>query len=588
MRRLWDRMQYNGLFVKMFIVMVVSLITVTLLTSWITIRMSERLFMDTFSITNSKVINQIKTNFESFNYGIITVSNNVLQSGSVRGFLTKEDKDTITTTRTYYSATQKMKQISSNLDPYEVGITILGVNGNMYTTDNAKWPMSVKQLRAHPITVNMNADPKRLMYQFSSGTTGSPHPVIVASKALYDRVNGTLYGNLYIAIREAAFKQFYSNFTSEGNDVVIMNQSGVIVSSNLEQLIGDQNTELLHDATEIVQQRLSYKDTKAMGKDYVLLSEYLPTYDFYIVNLIDKNTALSHLVNTRAITLICAAIVLSALLVVFIITRRITRSLSLLVRQMSKVTKKNFHNYITVNGSYEVKELGQAYNYMLDELNDYVKQLIETQKEQHNAELAALQMQINPHFLYNTLASIKMLVQQGDKEKVSDTINALISLLQNTLGNVSQTITVEQELDNLRNYVLINHMRYGEGVKVNYFIAPDCLNYRIPKLIIQPFIENAFFHAFHERNEGYIYVLVSVDAGVLVCEVVDNGAGISGLAGTGMLPNPTKTRQLFSGIGVRNVHDRIVLLYGEQYGVTITSQPGEGTRVRIKLPILND
>lgn len=340
MRRVWDRMQYNGLFVKMFVVMVVSLITVTLLTSWITIRMSERLFMNTFSITNSKIINQIKTNFESFNYGIITVSNNVLQSGSVRGFLTKEDKDTITTTRTYYSATQKMKQISSNLDPYEVGITILGVNGNMYTTDSTKWPMSVKQLRAHPITIQMNADPKRLIYQFSSGTTSAHQPVIVATKALYDRVNSTLYGNLYIAIRESAFKQFYTNFTSEGNDVVIMNKSGVIVSSNLERLIGNHNSDMLADASEIVKQGLSYKDTRVMGKDYIILSEYLPTYDFYVINLIDKKTALNHLVNTRAITLICAGIVLVALLIIFIITRRITRSLSLLVRQMSKVTKK--------------------------------------------------------------------------------------------------------------------------------------------------------------------------------------------------------------------------------------------------------
>jgi sensor histidine kinase YesM len=314
------------------------------------------------------------------------------------------------------------------------------------------------------------------------------------------------------------------------------------------------------------------------------LSEYLSTYDFYLVNLIDKQTALNQLVNPRAVALICAAIVLVALLIVFVISRRLTRSLSLLVRQMSNVTKKNFHNYISVKGSFEVKELGHAYNYMLDELNDYVKRLIETQREQHNAELAALQMQINPHFLYNTLASIKILVQQGSKEKASDTINALISLLQNTIGNVSETVTVSDEIENLKHYVFINHMRYGERIKVSYFVAPDCMDVPIPKLILQPFMENAFFHAFNEKADGYIYVLISAEAGTLQCEIVDNGSGIDGLQGGGMLPNPKGTRQLFSGIGIRNVHDRIVLLYGQSYGVSIDSKPGEGTKVKVRLP----
>ncbi|PWV98387.1 two-component system sensor histidine kinase YesM [Paenibacillus cellulosilyticus] len=588
MRAILERLKYNGLFVKMFVIMVVSIISVTLLTSWVTIRMSERLFMNTFSITNSKVITQIKTNFESFNYAVITAANNVLQSGSIKGFLSQGDGDsgTIETNRIYFTAIQLMKQYQANLDAYDVGMTIIGANGRSYTSDNTVWPIPKNQLRTHPITINTNAEPKRVMYQFSGGTPDSLNPVIVATKALYERTSGTLYGDLYIAIRETAFKRFYTNFTSDGNDVVILNRSGVIVSSNRDDLIGKLNVGLLSFAKQIEEEGLPYKNASVMGGEYVLLAEYLPTYDFYVVNLVDKETALEQLVNTRAVALICAAIVLVALLIVFVISKRLTRSLSLLVRQMSNVTKKNFHNYINVKGSFEVKELGYAYNYMLDELNDYVKRLVETQREQHNAELAALQMQINPHFLYNTLASIKILVQQGSKEKASDTINALISLLQNTIGNVSETVTVSDEIENLKHYVFINHMRYGERIKVSYFVAPDCLDVRVPKLILQPFMENAFFHAFNDKPDGYIYVLVSAEAGSLLCEIVDNGSGIEGLSDNGKLPNPKGGRQLFSGIGIRNVHDRIVLLYGNAYGVVIDSKPGEGTKVRIRMPLL--
>ena len=154
------------------------------------------------------------------------------------------------------------------------------------------------------------------------------------------------------------------------------------------------------------------------------------------------------------------------------------------------------------------------------------RELIVTQKKQRNAELAALQQQINPHFLYNTLASIKIMVKQGNKEKAAEMINKLISLLQNTIGSISETNTVEQELTNMKNYAFINQARYGEQIRVNYYIAPDCLTYELPKLIIQPFIENAFFHAFNKKTSGFIHIMIGQEGDTLICEIVDNGDGM--------------------------------------------------------------
>ena len=196
----------------------------------------------------------------------------------------------------------------------------------------------------------------------------------------------------------------------------------------------------------------------------------------------------------------------------------------------------------------------------------------------------ALQHQINPHFLYNTLASIKFMIQQGKKEKATDMIHALISLLQNALSNVDQTITVEQEIKDLKNYVLINQARYGEGIKVNFFISPDCLDYQLPKLILQPFIENAFFHAFNIQKEGFVQILVSEKGGNLLCEIVDNGDGME-IKGDHTKEDIKEKRHLFSGIGIRNVHERIQMLYGEEFGVEITSEIGNGTKVKVELPL---
>jgi two-component system sensor histidine kinase YesM len=588
MRAFLDKFKFHGLFIKMFMVTFISIIAVSLLTSIFMIQMSERLFMNTFSITNSKIINQIQANFESFNYSVVTASNNVMQNGAIKGFLTKPEMDTVSSLASYYQASQQMKRIQSNVAAYPVTMTISGVNKKFHSTDSYYWPSSLEKLRNSILTVNTLIQPKKLIYQLDTeNVPGSSNddPVIVASRALMERTSGNQYGVLYFAIKESDFKGFYSSFTSKGNDVVILDRKGVVVSSNRHDLIGQEEQALLSYAKEIEEQKLSFKDVNVLGTGSLVLSEYLPVYDFYLVNLINKQEVLKGIVDFKMIALISIAIVFVALIIVFLISRRLTKSLTMLARQMSGITTNHFDNYIEVSGSYEIKELGRAYNYMLDELNDYIKKLIQTQKDQRNAELSALQMQINPHFLYNTLASIKILVQQGNKEKAAATINSLISLLQNTVSNISETISVAQELVNLKNYVFINHVRYGEQIVVNYFVADDCYGYHIPKLIIQPFIENAFFHAFQERSDGHIYVLISREEQALVCEVVDNGVGMEGYNHENPAHSSISTSHFFSGIGIRNVHDRIALLYGEEFGVSIVSDIGQGTRVKIRLPL---
>ncbi|WP_138752071.1 sensor histidine kinase [Paenibacillus sinopodophylli] len=588
MKGFLSKFKYHGLFIKMFMVTLVSIVSVALLTSLVTIQMSERLFMNTFSITNSKIISQIKANFESFNYSVVTATNNVLQNGVIKGFLTSPEMNTIGSLKSYYQANQQMERIQSNVAAYPVTMTITGINNKSYSTDSSYWPNSLYKLQNSELTMNTLVYPKRLLYQLDiENISGSfdVDPVIVASRALMERISGNQYGILYFAIRESDFKRFYASFTSGGNDVAILDRSGTVVSSNRQELIGQENHDLLRYAQEMEQQDLKYMDVNVLGKSSLVLSEYLPVYDFYLVNMIDKKEVLSEMVDFKTVALICVGIVLVALIIVFLISRRLTKSLTLLARQLPTIAENNFDNYITVTGSYEIKELGKAYNYMLDELNDYIKKLIQTQKDQRNAELSALQMQINPHFLYNTLASVKILVQQGNKEKAASTINSLISLLQNTVSNISETITVAQELVNLKNYVFINHVRYGDQIAVNYFIADDCYGYHVPKLIIQPFIENAFFHAFQERKDGHIYVLISREEQTLVCEVVDNGIGMEGYDHNNPAHTSIGTSHFFSGIGIRNVHDRINLLYGEDYGVEIVSHIGEGTRVKIRIPL---
>ncbi len=586
-----DHLKHNSLFVIMFNFTIISIFFVSFIIIWTTIRMSEDFFIDKFSITNTKVINRVKEDFESFHSSIVTATNDLLKSGNLKTILTSEqtNKEQMTA---YYNLNLLMERVKSTVDGYDVSINVIGKNGISYSTDRTYWPISDAELKNSSISRNTLDEPKKLMYQYDkrirSNTNRIGGAYIVASKAFMERLSGKIYGTMYIAIQENEFAKFYSNFTSKGNDIVLIDGNGFIVSSNRKELIGKKDKQLLSHAETLKNNANHYVTEEFLGKEHIFFSEYLPSFDMYILNMIDKHTAIQGLVDKRELAQTLLIIFFVVLIVVFIGSKKLTNSLSRLVKEIANVSKSDFHQSISVQGTYETRKISIAFNSMLEELQDYVEKLISIQKQKRNAELAALQQQINPHFLYNTLTSIKFMVQQGSKEEAEETTTALISLLQNTVGQVNETITVKQEVENLKNYVFINQKRYGTRIHVNYFIASDCHNCLIPKLILQPFIENAFFHGFNRKQSGYIHVLIWRDQATLICEVVDNGDGMSLIKGDCDLPNTNRRQERFTGIGIRNVHERIQLIYGEEYGVSIESELDEGTKITISIPFENN
>ncbi|WP_235178921.1 cache domain-containing sensor histidine kinase [Bacillus cihuensis] len=546
--------------------------------------MSEKFFIDRFSFNNSKMIDQIKESVGTFQYSIVIASNNLLNNSTIKSFLTGKHSN-VQLGSYYYQVKKQMNNIKTSVEAYDVGILVYGINGISFATERSSWAVSDEELQNHSITKKTLKQPNKLLFHLEQpGNQTKGENVIIATKAFMEPTSKYIYGTMYFTIREKEFRKFYSSYTSLGNDVLVMDPSGTVLSSNRDEYIGNKEEELKDYAIQLGEQQKDYMDADFKGKDHLIMIEYLPTFDLYLVNLIDKKAAFGNIIDKKSIVLICILFIFLAIIIVFFASRKVTNSLSNLVKQIENTPKNDFDHYISVKGTYETRQIGQAFNSMLDELHEYVDELVLIQNQKRNAELAALQQQINPHFLYNTLTSIKFMVQQGGKEEATDTINAFISLLQNTIGNISETITVRQEINNLKSYVLINQKRYGERIRVNYFIDPNCFNSQIPKLILQPFIENAFFHGFNKKSGGTINVLIWEEEATLVCEVLDNGDGME-VSVNNKLPDTKRKQEMFSGIGVRNVHERIQLIYGEAYGVSISSEIGKGTKVRISLPV---
>lgn len=589
MNRLIKKFKSLSLFLKLALIMLISSVGVSVITAFSVIDISKKLFINNFSITNNRILNQIQDNSADLNDKIITVMNTVNNSWAFRNYLTDSTNNIIDQSSVIYNMKQHLKPLDAVVDPANIDFLILGVNNKTYIRSSALLIVPEKDIRNDGITSSALEKPNKLLYQYrNSGFTSSTgrSNVIIATKVLHDRNTNEQFGVLYIIINESVFSKLYTNFPTRGNEILMLSSDGTVVSSNNKNLIGKKDKKLLGAAKKISQEKIKYLNIKDNNKDYTVLSNYMPIYDFYLVNRVDTNAALEGMYNMNEIIIICALIVGAAVVILFFITRKTTKPLRILVKEMSKITAGNFKNHIDLQGGYEVERLGRSFNVMLDDLNDYVDKLLIAQKKQRLAELSTLQMQINPHFIYNTLASIKWMALKGDKEKTCETIDSFISLLQNTISNTSETITVEQEVENLKNYVLINETRYGENVKTKFYVMPQCTDYKLPKLILQPFIENAFFHAFNGDEEGHIYVFISEKDNRLFCEIIDNGAGMDDEQISKLHSSiPSKSKH-FTGIGIRNVDDRIKMLYGNEYGVTIKSKIGSGTTVNVYLPLI--
>ena len=249
---------------------------------------------------------------------------------------------------------------------------------------------------------------------------------------------------------------------------------------------------------------------------------------------------------------------------------------------MRKVVEGDLNVTISVKGFREIRAVSSAFNHMLRRIRELMEQNERAQEAKRLYELNALQAQINPHFLYNTLDSIIWMEERGRSREAITMVSALAKLFRISISKGRSVITVAEELEHVRNYVIIQKMRFKEKFDCVIEGEDEALLEPTIKLILQPLVENAINHAIDEINGSTLHI--SVHASVTETElrfvVEDDGVGIPAEQLAGILVRPAGK----SGIGLKNVHERIFLTYGEPYGLTIESVEAEGTRVTVRQP----
>lgn len=284
-------------------------------------------------------------------------------------------------------------------------------------------------------------------------------------------------------------------------------------------------------------------------------------------------------------------LILTIAFLVFVLTylsAKIARPIQLLEKSMERMEQGDFAVNVTIRGSREAEQLARRFNLMVAKVRQLMDQIIREQEEKRKSELEVLQAQINPHFLYNTLNSVVRMVGSGRNEEVITTITALSKLFRISLSRGKSVITVAEELEHVKNYLIIQKMRYKN--KFDYAIQAEeaTLGCKTLKLILQPIVENAIYHGIERMADpGFIRVSVRAVEGDILFEVADNGLGMPAEVLAKIHSGEVKDKD-GSGVGVKNVHERIRLFFGEEYGLNIESEVEAGTTVRIRIPMLRD
>ena len=409
-------------------------------------------------------------------------------------------------------------------------------------------------------------------------------------RMIYNRDNYKEIGLLVVEINMEFF-----DFVLQGLESEVMQNTTILSSDN--EIIIYKNKAALDKFKKVIQDIPNEKNSFVDKKNNIFVAHtYLSEPRWRIVTYIPLNQLYSDVETLRdRIILLCMGSILILSVVSVFMSFDMIKPINQLVKAMKGMNIDNISDsYIEIERKDELGFLHKTFNNMAKEIDHLVTWIYREQITRKEAELKALQSQINPHFLFNTLESINWMAQLNNVPEISSTVSDLSTLLEASIGRDDRLITIEEEFMYIDKYIALLKRRFEDRITLNKEVDPQVLYIKIPRLLIQPLIENAVYHGVeNSRGKGIITLTASIREDLLIIEVIDNGNGIStdelvklnkGLE----MDNDTYFKSLSNkknkSIGIDNVNRRIKLFYGEKYGINLESKLNIYTKVSVTLP----
>ena len=396
------------------------------------------------------------------------------------------------------------------------------------------------------------------------------------------------YGTLMVDIEEVLLEQAYSNLSSDGSEVFITNSNGLIISHPDKNKIGTRINQTPYYQSMFSGDSFNeaiYYETGS--EERVAFYDQLATNEWYLIKTISTGTLFFEINQTFNYFLI-GGVLYGFLLVLFLFSFsiRYTEPILKIVDDLKMVEQGDLSVRTSVDTENEMSYLSDSINNMIGEIEALIERLIKEERLKREVELEALHAQINPHFLYNTLNTIRWMAKIQGAESVSNAIVALVKLLRISINIGSDFISLREELEYIKNYIVIQKLRFNEDFTVSIECDESDLELPVPKLILQPIIENAILYGVEFSSPLIIKIVVSsnLDSKDLLIEVIDNGPGIEKEIVEHIFKDENDSQKL-SKAGLNNVNQRIKLFCGDRYGLSVKTEIDNGTIVSVLLPV---
>ncbi len=396
----------------------------------------------------------------------------------------------------------------------------------------------------------------------------------------------TEQGILLIDIRYSSLQQILENITLGNQGYLYMISSGgeLIYHPNMQMIETGQMSENIAVAA-------NYRDgsyREKYGGEWREVSVKSVGYTGWKLLSVtpEKGLPLSNLKMRLFAVFVVAAFLLVLILTNTFISSRITTPIQKLEKSVNAIESGDLDTEVYMGGSYEIRHLGRSIGDMAKRIKTLMEDIVEEHESKRKSEFDTLQSQINPHFLYNTLDIIVWMIENEQKQEAVEIVTALARFFRISLSKGKSIITVRDELEHVRNYLMIQQMRFKNKFVYHIDAEEEVMDLVSLKLILQPLVENAIYHGMEFMDgDGEICVKVYREAEDLWFRISDNGLGMTQSQVESLLGEKNHvSSQRGSGIGVKNVNERIRLYFGTDYGLTIQSEPDVGTTISIRLP----
>lgn len=548
----------------------------------------------------SEVLQQVNDNIDN-NVSEIDRMSSILSSDKDVLRILQEDKDRAL--KQAYQDEEDMDEKINNLINFRSGIEgffVFSYNGEIYSYKGSgdsirldynftrtRWYETIKTLGLKKLLLPTHIQDQVL-------TARERKTVFSLARTIVDINTSKPVGNVLIDVDTSVIAKVWGKLNiRQYQDFLIVDNNKTIIYHTNEDMISSQFR------SDYISKLLKSKNgniiTDVNGKAALVSFNTSPQTNWTVISIIPISILYKNITKLQyVIILIVTLCLIFSLLIAIIISRSITKPISELRKSMKIVELGKFNVEIPVKSKDEIGELSLSFNKMINELNKLIQTVYETKILKKEAELNALQSQINPHFLYNTLQTIDMLAESEGIDVISSICQSLSRIFRYSINRGKEIVPLSREIEHAKDYIYLQKLRFGDKFEVQFDIDKELFNNKMIKLVLQPLVENALYHGIEHKTVKCLLKVTAKKVGdsINIC-VQDTGKGMDKYQ-LEKLVNTINEEILHAevdglvqrSIGIKNVNARIRLYFGENYGVSIESKLNEGTIITVNIPII--